>query len=125
MTTLLAENEIAKAAPTRQRPGDVPAGYAQALAEELRERIEGEVRFDSGSRALYATDGSNYRQVPIGVVVPRTVDDVVATVNTARKFGAPILARGGGTSRASARAATADRAQCRRRLRPGRGFPAG
>ncbi|HZU27930.1 MAG TPA: FAD-linked oxidase C-terminal domain-containing protein [Bryobacteraceae bacterium] len=98
MTTLIAENQIAQAAPTRLRPGDVPAGYAHELAAELSERIEGEVRFDSGSRALYATDGSNYRQVPIGVVVPKTIDDVVATVNTARKFGAPILARGGGTS---------------------------
>ena len=44
----------------------------------LRKAITGEVRFDAGSRALYATDGSNYRQVPIGVVIPRDVDDVVA-----------------------------------------------
>ena len=71
---------------------------AAALAEALRREIKGEVRFDSGSRALYATDASNYRQVPIGVVLPRTTDDVIATVALARKFGAPILARGGGTS---------------------------
>src|SRR5438445_8420170 len=45
---------------------------AASLAADLRRRIRGEVRFDDGSRALYATDGSNYRQVPIGVVVPRT-----------------------------------------------------
>ncbi|HSP34307.1 MAG TPA: FAD-linked oxidase C-terminal domain-containing protein [Thermoanaerobaculia bacterium] len=71
---------------------------AVALAEALRRSIEGEVRFDDGARALYATDASNYRQVPIGVVVPKRIDDVIATVELARKFGAPILARGAGTS---------------------------
>jgi len=70
------------------------AGLAVALKRELR----GDVRFDDGSRALYATDGSNYRQVPIGVVLPRDIDDVVAAIATARGFGAPILCRGGGTS---------------------------
>jgi FAD/FMN-containing dehydrogenase len=68
------------------------------LAAELRRRLHGEVRFDAGSRALYATDASNYRQVPIGVVIPRDIGDVVETVATARRFGAPVLARGGGTS---------------------------
>src|SRR5712671_7634870 len=71
---------------------------AASLAEALRSQIRGEVRFDDGSRALYATDASNYRQVPIGVVLPRDADDVIATVALARKHGAPILARGGGTS---------------------------
>src|SRR3954449_3856503 len=71
---------------------------AEILASELKRAIRGEVRFDDGSRALYATDASNYRQVPIGVVMPRDPDDVVATVALARKHGAPILARGGGTS---------------------------
>src|SRR5437660_8690270 len=71
---------------------------AEALAAELCRRIRGEVRFDAGSRALYATDASNYRQVPIGVVIPRDADDVIQTVAIAREFGAPILARGGGTS---------------------------
>jgi FAD/FMN-containing dehydrogenase/Fe-S oxidoreductase len=71
---------------------------AAALASELRREVRGEVRFDDGSRALYATDASNYRQVPIGVVLPRDANDVVATVALARKHGAPILARGGGTS---------------------------
>ncbi|MBV8310528.1 MAG: FAD-binding oxidoreductase, partial [Planctomycetaceae bacterium] len=71
---------------------------ASALAAELRKAIRGEVRFDVGSRALYATDGSNYRQVPIGVVIPRDVDDVVQTVAICRARGAPILSRGGGTS---------------------------
>lgn len=71
---------------------------AAALASALRNNIRGEVRFDAGSRALYATDASNYRQVPIGVVIPRTVDDVCTTLELAREFGAPILARGAGTS---------------------------
>ena len=71
---------------------------ARGLAAELRRQLRGEVRFDDGSRALYATDGSNYRQVPIGVVIPRDVDDIIATVAAARHYGAPILARGGGTS---------------------------
>jgi FAD/FMN-containing dehydrogenase/Fe-S oxidoreductase len=77
---------------------DFPRDSANALAADLRRSISGEVRFDEGSRALYATDGSNYRQVPIGVVIPRTVEDVVQTVAMARKYQAPILARGGGTS---------------------------
>jgi FAD/FMN-containing dehydrogenase/Fe-S oxidoreductase len=71
---------------------------ANALASRLRARIEGEVRFDAGSRALYATDGSNYRQVPIGIVIPRTLEDVVETVALCREYGAPVLSRGGGTS---------------------------
>lgn len=71
---------------------------ARALASELKAEIKGEVRFDDGSRALYATDGSNYRQVPIGVVIPQSVDDVIATVAACRRHGAPVLSRGGGTS---------------------------
>src|SRR6185503_2021247 len=67
-------------------------------AAELRRSVEGEVRFDAGSRALYATDASNYRQVPIGVVIPRTIDDVVATVAACRRHHVPVLPRGGGTS---------------------------
>jgi FAD/FMN-containing dehydrogenase/Fe-S oxidoreductase len=68
------------------------------LAATLRARIDGEVRFDDGSRALYATDGSNYRQVPIGVVIPKNEHDVIATVAACREFGAPVLSRGCGTS---------------------------
>jgi FAD/FMN-containing dehydrogenase/Fe-S oxidoreductase len=71
---------------------------AAALADALRRAIKGEVRFDDGSRALYATDASNYRQVPIGVVIPRDAEDVAAALALARKFGAPILGRGAGTS---------------------------
>ena len=71
---------------------------AAALEKVLRQAVSGEVRFDAGSRALYATDGSNYRQVPIGVVIPKTKEDVIATVAACRQFGAPLLSRGGGTS---------------------------
>ncbi len=71
---------------------------ADGLAAALRATVRGSVRFDAGSRALYATDASNYRQVPIGVVVPRDIADVEATVAACHRFGAPILSRGGGTS---------------------------
>jgi FAD/FMN-containing dehydrogenase/Fe-S oxidoreductase len=71
---------------------------AAELAAALKRELRGEVRFDNGSRAIYATDASNYRQVPIGVVMPHDEEDVVTTVRLAREWGAPILARGGGTS---------------------------
>ena len=68
------------------------------LQAELRNGVEGEVRFDAGSKSMYAVDASNYRQVPIGVVIPKSKEDVVHTVAACRKFGAPVLSRGGGTS---------------------------
>lgn len=71
---------------------------AAALKARLRQTVRGEVRFDDGSRALYATDASNYRQIPIGIVVPFTVNDVVATMAACCEFGAPVLSREGGTS---------------------------
>src|SRR2546423_12155419 len=71
---------------------------ADALASALDERVDGEVRFDRGTRAAYSTDASNFRQAPIGVVVPRTPADAVAAIAVAREFGAPVLSRGGGTS---------------------------
>ena len=71
---------------------------ATELEKELKREVQGEVRFDRGSRALYATDGSNYRQIPIGLVLPRNEEDVVAAVAACRKFGAPVLPRGAGTS---------------------------
>jgi len=74
--------------------------FAQAgeLEHELKRVVKGEVRFDRGSRALYSSDGSNYRQIPIGLVVPRDDADVIATVAACRKYGAPVLPRGAGTS---------------------------
>ena len=98
--------------PSGQRPIELPVAlplsshakpvdsFAQAaeLESELKRQVRGEVRFDRGSRAMYATDGSNYRQIPIGLVVPRDADDVVAAVAACRKYGAPVLPRGAGTS---------------------------
>src|ERR1700690_3633714 len=71
---------------------------AQALETALHRHLRGKVRFDSGSRALYATDASNYRQVPIGVVLPRDNHDALAAISTCREFSAPLLCRGGGNS---------------------------
>jgi FAD/FMN-containing dehydrogenase len=77
MASLVADTgtELPRAA----RAGANPPGAADAtldaarLEAQLRERVSGEVRFDDASRALYAADASNYRQVPIGVVIPRSV----------------------------------------------------
>ena len=71
---------------------------AAELERDLKHAIRGEVRFDRGSRALYAADGSNYRQIPIGLVVPQSAEDVIAAVAVCRKYDAPILPRGAGTS---------------------------
>ena len=95
MATLL--NEIAdRLGPAAHR--DYPSAEAKALESELKKAIEGEVGFDDGSRALYATDGSNYRQVPIGVVVPKTIEDVHRDGGTVPTLRRALLARGGGTS---------------------------
>ena len=71
---------------------------AGELEAALRRALRGEVRFDAGSRALYSTDASNYRQVPIGVVLPMDATDVLEALRVCREFGAPVLSRGGGTS---------------------------
>src|SRR4051794_18837843 len=68
------------------------------LERALSKAVTGEVRFDAGSKAMYANDASNFRQVPIGVVIPKTLDDIVATHRICARFGAPICNRGGGTS---------------------------
>ena len=91
--TLVSPEELKQSWRNQARDVD-----AKGLEAELRRVISGEVRFDAGSKALYAVDGSNYRQPPIGVVIPKSVDDVVQTIAACRKFGAPILSRGGGTS---------------------------
>ncbi|HEX5566113.1 MAG TPA: FAD-linked oxidase C-terminal domain-containing protein [Streptomyces sp.] len=82
--------------PVVRRPR--PAVDVPALERALRDRVEGEVRFDTGTRAAYSTDASNYRQVPIGVVLPRTPEAAGEAVAVCREFGAPLLSRGGGTS---------------------------
>jgi FAD/FMN-containing dehydrogenase/Fe-S oxidoreductase len=79
-------------------PPDDTFPQARELARTLRSRVAGRVDFGGGARALYATDASNYRQTPIGVVWPRTTEDVVETVRTCREYRVPILPRGGGTS---------------------------
>lgn len=97
----LIQDQLVSADRLRRRP------IARAHPEEvdragleraLRAEVDGEVRFDRGSRGLYALDASNYFEVPIGVVIPRTIDAVVATVAACRRYGAPITSRGGGTS---------------------------
>ena len=83
---------------TRFQTKDAVGVDGVSLEKELLATIEGEVRFDKGSRALYATDGSNYRQVPIGVILPKNEKDILQTVALCRKYNAPVLSRGGGTS---------------------------
>src|SRR5260370_8414258 len=69
--------------------------FSQALEleEELKRTLHGEVRFDRGSRALYATDGSNYRQIPIGLVVPRDYAYRIAPVGACRTSAVQLLSR--------------------------------
>ncbi|WP_340373885.1 FAD-linked oxidase C-terminal domain-containing protein [Streptomyces sp. SS7] len=84
---------------TRPTPSGTSADVdVAALTAALAEEADAEVRFDAGSRGAYATDGSNYRQLPIGVVVPRTVEAAAEAVRVCARFGAPVLSRGGGTS---------------------------
>jgi len=85
-------------AATTPSEGRSTSEEALALERELRQALRGEVRFDDGSRALYATDGSNYRQLPIGVVLPRDAEEIIQTIAICRRLGVPILPRGGGTS---------------------------
>jgi FAD/FMN-containing dehydrogenase/Fe-S oxidoreductase len=78
--------------------GKTATADTSQLRAALEDHVDGEVRFDPGSRAAYAHDGSNYRQVPIGVVVPRSVDAAAAAVAVCSQAGVPVLSRGGGTS---------------------------
>ncbi|HEY7049710.1 MAG TPA: FAD-binding and (Fe-S)-binding domain-containing protein [Jatrophihabitantaceae bacterium] len=94
--TKYAADEIALPSPVLRRPDlDVDA---HALQRDLSARVDGEVRFDEGTRGAYSTDASNFRQVPIGVVVPRNVDAAVEAIAVCREHSAPVLSRGGGTS---------------------------
>ena len=86
----------------RSRSGD-----GSALESALRARVRGEVRFDSGTRATYSTDASNYREVPIAVVVPYDGDDAVAAIAVCREHDVPVLSRGRGTNLAGSTTNTA------------------
>jgi len=87
--------DTSAAALGHERP-DVPA--YRALAEDLRERVDGEVQFDEYAQVLYATDGSIYQARPAGVVTPRSVADVQATMRVAADHGVPVIPRGAGSS---------------------------
>ena len=82
--------------PRKARAPDATA--VEAVQRDLSARVRGEIDFSPGTRALYATDASNYRQVPVGVVFPHTTEDVVQIVRTCYEHDIPILPRGGGTS---------------------------
>jgi FAD/FMN-containing dehydrogenase/Fe-S oxidoreductase len=97
LPVLAAPPSTAGASGGRQPPVSVDVGGLHAL---LKAMVSGEVRFDRLSRALYSTDASVYQIVPLGVVLPRTEADVVATVQACAQFGVPLTARGGGTSQA-------------------------
>ena len=71
-----------------------------ALQSELKRQIEGEVRFDQISRALYSSDASVYQIQPLGVVVPKNRQDIIRIVEICGRFRCPITMRGGGTSQA-------------------------
>lgn len=79
-------------------PGSGEATDLARLERQLRASVDGEVRFDAGTRGAYSADASQFRQVPLGVVLPRNVEAAVAAVSVCREHGAPILSRGGGTS---------------------------
>lgn len=68
------------------------------VAERLRAEIEGEVLFDKASRGRYSTDASFYQIEPVGIVVPKRMEDVTAALTIAREEGVSVLPRGGGTS---------------------------
>ena len=70
----------------------------EELAQEIARRVSGEVRFDPFSRVLYSTDASIYQMQPVGVVIPRSVEDVLAVMEVARDNQVPVLPRSGGTS---------------------------
>jgi len=74
-----------------------PATPLPELEQELLKTVRGEVRFDAFSRILYSTDASIYQLEPLGVVIPRDRDDVMAALNAARRYRVPIVPRGAGT----------------------------
>ena len=99
MTAQASTSHHAIGTDTSSAPDGVQTRRTLAEAEAaLRARVDGEVRFDAGSRAAYSTDASNFRQVPLGVVVPRTIDAAIEAVAVCREHDLPVVSRGGGTS---------------------------
>ena len=94
---LITEEDLRR--PIQMRPGNWrhPDVDVNRLQLELRKNVEGEVRFDRGSQVVYSVDASNYQQTPLGVVIPKSYEDVAATLEACRRFDAPVLSRGGGT----------------------------
>lgn len=84
--------------PSNPAPSRATLETSRVLQAELKARINGEVRFDRTSRMLYATDASNYQIEPVGVVIPRSMDDAIGAIELAVSHGVPILPRGGGSS---------------------------
>ncbi len=77
---------------------NVRVQQGQELEQELKRHVQGDVRFDAFSKVLYSTDASIYQMEPVGVVLPKGKDDVLAVVDVARRNGVPVMPRGGGTS---------------------------
>jgi FAD/FMN-containing dehydrogenase/Fe-S oxidoreductase len=75
-----------------------PQAVPHPLAEKLKHEVDGEVMFDPASCGRYSTDASIYQIMPVGVVVPRTIDAARVAMQIALEQGVPILPRGGGTS---------------------------
>ncbi len=83
---------------TKNNPAPFDLNALLNLRQRLETQTTAEVRFDAATRAVYASEASNYRQLPIGVVIPRTIADIVTTVAICKEAGVPILPRGAGTS---------------------------
>jgi len=96
MTSLPILSQSAVSPVVRARGLDEDA--REAIARDLVNAVEGEVRFDAHNRMLYATDASLYQVEPLGVVIPSSIDDAVAAVRFCSERGLPMLPRGGGTS---------------------------
>ncbi|MFP4599222.1 MAG: FAD-binding and (Fe-S)-binding domain-containing protein [Persicimonas sp.] len=84
--------------PEEKKPPTDLSRRVESMCRQLEATIAGEVRFDGAHRAMYAHDSSNYRFIPVGVVYPKSAEDIIEAVDTARTFGVPITHRGGGTS---------------------------
>ena len=76
----------------------VHASERDDIESALKSRVSGEVKFDPFTRVLYSTDASIYQMEPVGVVIPRNVEDVLAVIQVANETGVPVLPRAGGTS---------------------------